>query len=161
MFVIQAVKDFNKIKKKLQFYKDVQEVLEAIVSELYWRSVNYPTYAEITKSSQEFTGQLVSFSGFVYDIVEYNGKTLMVLSTNVYNNSIQLIHEDDVLIYYDGTTDYLVGDGVSVVGTMKGRHLEIQSKNTIGKFLNSAYSFSTSGYSNVDRIPVIKADQFY
>lgn len=150
----EAVELFHKIKKKSAYYTKAQESLELIEQEQYWNSVDYPTYAEITKSPEDYVEKLVSFAGPIVDIVEHKGKTLVVIAATFENG----FAESDVLAVYPSTIEYMENDMVTITGTMKGSYLQVEQKNFIGNYLNAAYSFSTTGYSNVNQIPVIEAD---
>lgn len=118
----EAVELFHKIKKKSAYYTKAQESLELIEQELYWNSVDYPTYAEITKSPEDYTEKLVSFTGPIIDIVEHNGKTLVVIAATFENG----FSESDVLAVYPSTTEYMENDMVTITGTMKGSYLQVE-----------------------------------
>lgn len=156
----EAIKAFNNIKKKSEYYKEAQEVLAAIEKEMYWNSVSYPTYLEITKSPEDFTGGIVGFSGKVIDIVEHNGKTMMIIGTEIVNEYHQQ-YGGDILVLYGERTDYMEGDMLSITGTMKGSYIQTEQEALIGSYLNSATSFSTTGFENISQMPVIIADYLY
>lgn len=98
----------------------------------------------------------MTFYGVVYDVYEYNGKTVMVLTTNV--DPYYGVGTDDVLVYYHDTTNLMLGDEVSITGKMMGSYQEIEANYTISNYIDGPYSFTTSGLSNMYRMPVIKAD---
>ncbi|MDP1394432.1 hypothetical protein Q8G28_13595 [Lysinibacillus capsici] len=153
----EAIEILNKINSKSEYYKSAGEILKDIDEKIYWEDIKYPTYAEITKSPQNYIEKKVSFTGSVLDVVEYNGKTMMIIGTELVDEYYKL-YGGDILVLYGNVTDYVEGDFVSIAGTMKGSYIETEQKALIGSYLNNVSSFSPSGYVNINQMPVIIAD---
>ncbi|ACA38115.1 hypothetical protein J2D69_19265 [Lysinibacillus sphaericus] len=153
----EAVEALNKINGKSEYYEKSQEMLKDIDKKIYWENIKYPNYAEITKSPQNYIEKKVGFTGSILDVVEYNGKTMMIIGTDLINDYYK-VYGGDILVLYGNVTGYEEGDFVSIAGTMKGSYIETEQKGLIGSYLNNASSFSPSGYVNINQMPVIIAD---
>lgn len=153
----KAVEALNKINGKSEYYEKSQEMLKDIEKKIYWENIKYPTYAEITKSPQNYIEKSVGFTGSILDAVEYNGKTMMIIGTELIDEYYEF-YGGDILVLYGNVTNYVEGDLVSIAGTMKGSYIETEQKALIGSYLNNASSFSPSGYVNINQMPVIIAD---
>lgn len=146
---------FQQVPKDTPHYTNAQNYLEEIENILFYATVLYPSYAEITKSPEDYKGENVSFSGTIQDISEYKGKSLIVI------NYVELGHEaaspGDLMILYPKKTDFMKGDLIDIIGEMKGRYLE--AENFVGKFLGTKYTYSYSSKTNPNAMPVILASK--
>lgn len=155
-----AVKELEKIKEKSKYYEQSRKSIKKIKEDLYWSNVLYPSYTEITKSPQNFEGKTVGFSGAINDIIESDGKTLIIVGTE-YLGDYYNEHASDILVLYPKTTKYMEGDFINIAGTMKGNFVMTEQDYLVGSYFNTPVSFSTSAYTDQNQMPVIIADFLY
>ncbi|TFD97065.1 hypothetical protein [Jeotgalibacillus sp. R-1-5s-1] len=156
----EALTSLEAITDSSSFYTQSQELIKDIHVKLYWSQVLYPTYDEITKSPEKYTGSVVGFSGTIIDILEVNNKTMMIIGTEIMDEYYEY-YGGDVLVLYPEHTELMEGDILNFSGMMKGNYLQTNEEYLISNYLGGASSFSTSGFENTDQMPVVIADYLY
>lgn len=142
---------FNLISKNSKHYAKAKFYLEDIE---YYSNLLSPTYGDITKSSEDYKGKIVSFAGTVYDINEFKGKSLIILNIDEYEDGYEI--PKSLMILYSEKTNIMEGELITIFGEMKGRLLD--TEDYVSKFFNRSYSYLYSPYTDPNQMPVILAD---
>ncbi|MBM7706068.1 hypothetical protein JOD03_000970 [Chryseomicrobium aureum] len=76
-------------------------------------------YYEVVKRHQDYKSQTLGFWEEIIDIMEYNGKTILVLAT-IWDEYYQDYYSGNVILLYNGKTEYKIGQEIGIAGKMEG-----------------------------------------
>jgi hypothetical protein len=94
----------------------------------YMASCQYVTVSELEKNPSKYIGDDIHLHGKITDIVEYNGKTDIILTGYETQGNTRVWYY--YYVFYDGSTPYHTGDSITAYGRFYGLHTYISQAGT-------------------------------
>lgn len=148
-----AIKQFKKVSKKSDKYKDAQEQIKTVERNLYLEGTSEVNYKELQKSPESYKGVAIHLYGKIYNIQEVNGKTILTLSTTQDNYGVNI--GEEALILFPKATPLNEGDYIHIYGEMLGNYSKNNQK--ISNYLKSdQYTIYFDQRTFIEQAPVLK-----